>query len=86
MSLLGGGRSLHMEMLREEILHLGVMIADVPGNLCHVLEPILAVGTLLPVPAQQFCQLGLVVTIGVVTVETFPPLQTFLSTQAAPLL
>ena len=73
-------------MLREEIFHLGVMVADVPGNLSHELELILAVWTLLPVLSQQFCQLGLVVTVGVVTVETFPPLQIFLSTQTAPLL
>ena len=77
---------LHTDMLREKIFHLGVMVADVPGNLCHVLELILAVRTLLPVVSQQFKQPGLVVTVGVVTVETFLPLQIILSTQAALLL
>ena len=72
-----------MEMSREEILHLGVMISDVAGDLSHVLELVLAVRTLLPVLSQQIHQLGLVVTVGVVTVETFPPLQTSLSTQTA---
>ena len=61
-------------------------MADVTGDLSHVLELELAVWTLLPVLSQQFHQLGLVVTVGVVTVETFPPLQILLSTQAAPLL
>ena len=61
-------------------------MADVTGDLSHVLELELAVWTLLPVLSQQFNQLGLVVTVGVVTVETFPPLQILLSTQAAPLL
>ena len=73
------------EMLREEIFHLGVMIADVGGYLSHELELILAVWTLLSILSQQLHQLGLVVTVGIVTVETFPPLQISLSTQAAPL-
>ena len=74
-----------MEMLREELFHLGVMIADVPGNLSHELKLILAEGTLPLVLSQQVKQPGLVVTVGVVAVETLPPLQTSLSTHPAPL-
>ena len=73
------------EMLREEIFHLGVMIADVGRYPSHELELILAVWTLLSILSQQLHQLGLVVMVGIVTVETFPPLQISLSTQAAPL-
>ena len=73
-------------MFREEIFHLGVMVADVPGDLSHELELMLTERTFLLVLAQQFKQPGLVVLVGVVTVETFLPLQTTLSTQAAPLL
>ena len=67
------------------LFHLGVMIADVGGYPSHELELILAVWTLLSILSQQLHQLGLVVTVGIVTVETFPPLQISLSTQAAPL-
>ena len=38
-----------MEMSREEIFNLGVMISDVAGDLSPVLELVLAVWTLLPV-------------------------------------
>ena len=47
-------------MLREEIFHLGVMIADVGRYPSHELELILAVWTLLSILSQQLHQLGLV--------------------------